>query len=217
MYRRASPDLGDRPSITTRGDDGWAPSRAAPTTPLVPKELVSPTQPPSTSDAGSLRPRRHHTTRTRWPRGWVVDGPQTSLLYRSEYRAIKDGSRLVLHQAVRMGMCLEQVTARGRRETTPPAPPVKRHAWFVVGILHLVRSVFPFQSVRQHHVVRPLAPTADPHHRPTPPPPPSLQRSSPASPKAPSPDRNPTLPRKRPSWCRAPGPPPSAPARGQSP
>lgn len=106
-------------------------------------------------------------------------------------------------------------TGKKRNDTT--CPPVKRHAWFVVGILHLVRSVFPFQSVRQHHVVRPLAPTADPHYRPTPPPPPSLQRSSPASPKAPSPDRDTTLPQKRPSWCRAPGPPPSAPARGQSP
>lgn len=200
MYRRTSPDLGDRPSVITRGDNGRAPSRAAPATPLVPKELVSPTQPPSTSDAGSLRPRRHHTAGTRWPRGWVVDGPQTSLLYRSEYRAIKDGSRLVLHQAVRMCMCLGQVTAQVKEENDTTAPPVKRHAWFVVGILHLVRGVFPFQSVSQSS------------------PPPSLQRSSPSSPKAPSPDRDPTLPpRKRPSWCRAPGPPPSAPAPCQSP
>lgn len=159
MYRRASPDLGDRPSVITRGDNGRAPSRAAPTTPLVPKELVSPTQPPSTSDAGSPRSRRHHTAGTRWPRGWVVDGPQTSLLYRSEYRAIKDGSRLVLHQAVRMCMCLGQVTAQVKEENDTTAPPVKRHAWFVVGILHLVRSVFPFQSVSQSVISSPFTST----------------------------------------------------------
>lgn len=98
-------------------------------------------------------------------------------------------------------MYMGQVTARGkkRNDTTCCPHPVKRHAWFVVGILHLVRSVFPFQSVSQSS------------------PPPPLQRSSPASPKAPSPGQDPTPPRKRPSWCRAAGPPPSAPAPCQSP